>query len=240
MNIAVCDSEKNLCEDISNLILQNKPDANIFTFTTKEDLLRSKENFEIFFLDIKGVGGIEIAKILRRRQNFLNAPKSILIFVTGYNDFMAEAFDVQAFHYLLKPVDKKKFSQVFNRACSEIENFQTQVEKFLFVKVGGMSKKIFLREIFFVESDNKKIIFHMQDKIFESYGKISELEITLGENFYRCHRCYIVNFAKISAYNSESITLTSGEKILLSAKKYSDFVKNFLNYAKNGGLINLN
>lgn len=239
MNIAICDSEKILCDDIANLIRKNNLDAKIFTFTTKDELLKSKLNFEIFFLDIKGVGGIEIAKILRRRQNILNQPKSILIFVTGYDDFMEQAFDVQAFHYLLKPIDAKKFSQVLSRAVDELKNFQSQAEKFLLIKIGGMNKKIFLRDIFFVESNNKKIIFHTVDGNFEIYGKMSALEIMLEENFYRCHRCYLVNLEKIAEYNSDSIKLLNGEKILLTAKKYRDFVKKFMNYAKKGGLINV-
>lgn len=239
MNIAICDSEKILCDDIANLIRKNNLDAKIFTFTTKDELLKSKLNFEIFFLDIKGVGGIEIAKILRRRQNILNQPKSILIFVTGYDDFMEQAFDVQAFHYLLKPIDAKKFSQVLSRAVDELKNFQSQAEKFLLIKIGGMNKKIFLRDIFFVESNNKKIIFHTVDGNFEIYGKMSALEIMLEENFYRCHRCYLVNLEKIAEYNSDSIRLLNGEKILLTAKKYRDFVKKFMNYAKKGGLINV-
>ena len=182
---------------------------------------------------------MEIAKILRRRQNVLNQQKSILIFVTGYDEFMEQAFDVQAFHYLLKPIDTKKFSQVLNRAVDEVKNFQTQAEKFLLIKVGGMNKKIFLRDIFFAESNDKKIILHTVEGFFEIYGKMSALEIVLDENFYRCHRCYLVNFAKISAYNSKSITLSNGEKILLSTKKYNDFVKKFLHYAKKGGVINV-
>ena len=239
MNIAVCDSKKILCENIADLIKKNKPDAKIFSFTSKEDLLKSKENFSIFFLDIKGVNGLEIAKILRRRQNFLNTPHCILIFVTGYEDYTLEAFDVHAFHYLLKPIDEEKFSQVLHRACLEVENFEAQSKNFLLIKVGDIRKKIFLHDIYFVESNNKKVIFHTADEIFETYGKMDAFEIALGKNFFRCHRCFLVNFAKISAYTSDSITLANGEKILISAKKFADFVKNFLLYAANGGLINV-
>lgn len=239
MNIAICDSKKFLCDDIANLIRQNKPDAKIFSFTSKEDLLKCKENFSIFFLDIKGVEGLEIAKILRRRQNFLQTPPSILIFVTGFEDYTLEAFDVHAFHYLLKPIDAKKFSQVLNRACLEVENLEAQTKNFLLIKVGDFRKKIFLQDIYFAESDNKKVIFHTSDGNFETYGKMDAFEVALGENFYRCHRCYLVNLAKISAYNSNLITLANGEEILLASKKFSDFVKKFLNYAANGGLVNV-
>ena len=202
-------------------------------------MLKSKNIFQIYFLDIKGVDGLNIAKILRRREKILQTPPGILIFITGYENFMQQAFDVHAFHYLLKPVDSKKFSQVFNRAVDEIKNLKNFSEKFILIRADGMTKKILLKNIFFVESADKKVLIHTDEKIFEIYGKMDELEIALGENFFRCHRFFIVNLEKISAYNSNTIELVNGEKIFMAEKRYSDFVKNFLIYAKNGGIVNV-
>lgn len=239
MNIAICDDNKLICSDISNLIQKNFLDAKISVFSSKEDLLKSKEIFQIYFLDVKGISGIDAAKIIRRRQEILNLPKSILIFVTGYDEFMSDAFDVHAFHYLLKPIDTKKFSQVLNQAVNELKNIQYQNENFLLIKVDGVTKKIFLQDIFYIESQNKKVVIHTTNEIFEVYGKMNAYEIALAENFFRCHRCYLVNMAKISAYNSDTIQLCNDEKILISAKKFPDFVKSFMDYAQNGGLVNV-
>ena len=239
INISICDSDLKICENIFNLIRAEISGAKISVFKSKDELLKSKTNFEIYFLDIKGVDGLEIAKILRRREFFLNKTPSILIFVTGYEDFMSAAFDVRAFHYLVKPVDVKKFSEVLNRAVDEVKNFQTQAEKFLLIKVEGVTKKIFLRDIFYIESADKKVLIHTAEKIFTTYGKMDALEIALGKNFYRCHRFYLVNLEKISAYNSNTIQLVNGEKIFLAEKRYSNFVKNFLNYAQGGGMVNI-
>ena len=239
INISICDSDLKICEDIFNLIRAELPEAKISVFKSKDELLESKTNFEIYFLDIKGIDGLDVAKILRRREFFLQKSPSILIFITGYENFMSEAFDVHAFHYLLKPVDAKKFSQVLNQAISEVQNFQTQAEKFLLIKVEGVTKKILLKDIFYVESDNKKVIFHTTEKIFTTYGKMDSLEIALGESFFRCHRFYLVNFEKISAYSSTTIQLVNGEKIFMAEKRYADFVKKFLKYAQVGGVVNI-
>ncbi len=239
MNIAICDDNNLICAEISNLILEKIPDAKISVFNSKIDLLTAKTDFEIYFLDIKAVDGIEIAKILRKRQEILNLPKSILIFVTGYNEFMSEAFDVHAFHYILKPIDNEKFFNVLSQAVDEIKNLQSQSENFLLIKVDGVNKKIFLQDIFYIESQNKKVIIHTTTQIFEVYGKINSYEIALQDNFFRCHRCFLVNLAKISAYNSDTIQLCNSEKIFISAKKFPDFVKKFLNYAQSGGLVNV-
>ena len=239
MNIAICDDNNLICAEISNLILKKIPDANIFIFNSKIDLLTAKIDFEIYFLDIKAIDGIEIAKILRRRQEILNLPKSILIFVTGYSDFMSEAFDVHAFHYILKPINAEKFFNILSQAVAEIKNLQSQAENFLLIKVDGVTKKIFLQDILYIESQNKKVVIHTTTQIFEVYGKINSYEVALQENFFRCHRCFLVNLAKISAYTSDTIQLCNGEKIFISTKKFQDFVKKFLNYAQSGGLINV-
>ncbi len=234
INIAICDNNRHACNDILQLIRQQKPNAKIFTFTSKDTLLDAKENFDIFFLDIKGVGGIEIAKTLRERQT-----KSILIFVTGYSEFMSEAFDVNAFHYLLKPIDTKKFAQILDKACAEIENAETQAEKYLLLKVDGVTKKFFLRNIFFIESADKKVILHTTTGNYSAAAKMDALEIALADYFFRCHRCYLANLEKISAYTNDTIQLTNGENILIAGKKYPAFVKNYLRYAKSGGAVNV-
>ena len=239
IKIAICDDNVKICAEISNLIRSQISDAKIFIFNSKNDLLQAKENFSIYILDIKAVDGIEIAKILRQRQEILNSPNFILIFVTGYSEFMFDAFDVHAFHYILKPIDAEKFSKILSQALTEIKNFETQAEKFLLVKVDGVNKKIFLQDILYIESQNKKVAIHTTTGIFETYGKMDACELTLGENFFRCHRCYLVNFAKISAYTSDTIQLCNGEKIFISAKKFQSFVKTFLRYAQDGGLVNV-
>ena len=239
MNIAICDDNLKICAEISNLIRSQISDAEIFIFNSKAELLNAKENFQICFLDIKAVDGIEIAKTLRRRQELINTPKSILIFVTGYTEFMSAAFDVHAFHYLLKPIDAQKFFNVLTQAVAEIQTVQSQLENFLLIKVAGVTKKIFLQDILYIESQNKKVAVHTTLETFEIYGKMDSYEVALGENFFRCHRGYLVNLAKISAYTADTIQLCNGEKIYLAAKKFPAFVKAFLRYAQSGGLVNV-
>lgn len=239
VKIAICDNDKIICNDIANLIHRQKPDAEIFIFNSAEDFLKAKDEFAILFFDVKGFGGMDAARILRRREEISGKPKSILIFVTGYREYMEEAFEVRAFRYLLKPIDTKKFSEVLDRAFRESKTVESRAENFLLIKVGDIKKKIPLQNIFFIESRNKKVVVHTSEGNFETYGKMDALEIALGDFFYRCHRCYLVNPEKILAYGSDMIYLTNGEKIFLSRKKYSDFVKFFMRYAQKGGIINV-
>ena len=237
--IAICDNNLSVCDYIAALIQNHENDIQIFKFTSIEELLRYNGDFSIIFLDIKGVNGLEAARIIRRRQETNNNFKSIIIFITGYSEYMQNAFDVQAFHYLIKPIDEIKFSQVLKCALKEIKLIKTQSERYILIKINDIRKKILLTDIIFVESFNKKVVFHTQDKIYETYGKMNDLEIALGSSFYRCHRCYIVNLEKISAYNQNTIYLTSGKQIMIAQKKYSDFLRVYLKYAREGGFVNV-
>ena len=72
--------------------------------------------------------------------------------------------------------------------------------------------------------------------IIEIYATMEELEGQLGEDFYRCHRAYIVNMAHIMEYDNDSITITNGDRVYLTKKKYGDFVKAYMWYLQNGGI----
>lgn len=241
MKIVVCDDDRIVREQLISLIRGQEPDAEIITFKTGEDMVKSLEDFDISFLDIemKEISGIDIAKHMREEQEKWSKEKSIIIFVTGYREYMEEAFDVNAFHYLVKPVDEKKFHTVFSRALKEISAKTEQKKLSVIIKCSGMQKKILLKDIYYIESSNKKVVFHTKDGKLDTYGKMDDWETELGDSFYRCHRGYLVNLEKITAYNVDTIALTNGDSLILAQKKYSDFIKAYMRYAKDGGIVNV-
>lgn len=93
---------------------------------------------------------------------------------------MEEAFDVNAFHYLVKPIDEDKFTEVFSRAWKEASAFREQAKKYIIVKSFDAQQKLLLKNIYYIESRNKKVIIHTTDKTLEVYGKMEELENSLG------------------------------------------------------------
>lgn len=124
MNIAVCDDDKIILKMIQHMIKNAKPsnteDFAVTTFYTGEDLLSAikgskyipARHFDIIFLDIQmaGINGIETAKAIRADDE-----ETVLIFITAIKQYVFEAFDVSAFHYLLKPINQQKFTSVFCR-----------------------------------------------------------------------------------------------------------------------------
>lgn len=228
MRIAICDDEAHIRESVGTLVRNNLQDCLIDMFCAGEELLSAPEVYDIYFLDIQmpGLDGMETAELLRDGK----AEESVIIFITAFTEFMANAFDVNAFHYLVKPVDEEKFESVFLKALAALHKLQKDADRFIIVKSEDTRVKILTKDIFYVESRGKKIVIHSRGGIVETYGKIGAMEESLGDMFYRCHRCYMVNMGHIKRYNAATIRLVNGDDIILAQKKYPDFVKTFMRF----------
>ena len=228
LSIAICDDEKEIREDLARLVKSAFPDSVVTTYPSGSALIADGTSFVVYLLDIEmpGENGMEIAKRIRQDDK-----DAILVFVTGYEGYMQDAFDVRAFHYLLKPVHEDKLREVLSKAVSEKERNSSKEPASLLIKTGGVSRKVYLGDITYIESNNKKVILHLSDgSDLAMYAKMEEMESHLGGSFFRCHRFFIVNMKYITAYSAEEIMLDGKQSVLMSKRKYADFVKAFLRY----------
>lgn len=153
---------------------------------------------DIVFLDINmpELDGMSLGKILTK----LN-PNIKIIFITAYRDYAAEAFEIKAFDYLLKPYSEKRITEVLNNLTMIKDNSPTkEVEKINKVTVFLDEKMVVLSldEIYYIEVSEKESLVYTQNEIYTSKLKISKWEEILPKNkFYRTHRAYIVNLDKI-------------------------------------------
>ena len=234
IRIAIVDDEKVIREQIKHLIEKKQVESIIDIYASGEELLMDEKCYDIVFLDIQmnGMNGIDTARALRQKTD-----DTILIFITGVKEYVFDAFDVAAFHYLIKPIEENKFRTVYDRAVLEAGKKKQHSMGQLFVKTRSRNVTLEQSDILYIESRAKKVEIHTRNDIVEAYAGIGELEKQLTENFYRCHRGYLVNMAFISEYSSDSITLNNGETIFLTKEKYGEFVKVYMRYLKNGGGI---
>ena len=237
IDIAICDDEKIIRERITDLIEKQGADCRIENFGTGNELLAAGKHFDLIFLDIQmeGINGIETARAIREYDR-----KAVIVFVTAMKEYVFEAFDVAAFHYLLKPTSEKKFTEVFDNAMKEIQwQQQTQENPTLFIKTKNRSFTINQSEIIFIESRMKKVAIHTTGDVLEVYAVMNKLESVLGSSFYRCHRGYLVNMAHITEYSNNMIDMDNGEKVYLTKEKYQEFVKVYMRYLRNGGIASV-
>ena len=234
IRIAIVDDEIVLREQIKNLIEKKQTQCVVDTFSSGEDLLGSDKYYDIVFLDIQMdvMNGIDTARAFREK-----AQETVLIFVTGVKEYVFDAFDVGAFHYLIKPIQEEKFLSVYDRAILETAKCRKQGQEPVFIRTRTKNITLDQGSILYIESRAKKVEIHTRTEVLEAYAAIGELERRLYPGFYRCHRGYLVNMAFITGYSKDSITLRGGETILLAKEKYGEFVKVYLRYLKDGGGI---
>ena len=228
------DDEKAIREHICGLVEERQPESRIEAYATGEELLASGKRFDIVFLDIQmeGMNGIKAARNLREKNANLGVEDTVLVFITGIKDYVFDAFDLYAFQYLLKPIDERKFAEVLEKAVREAA--KKKERRVLFIKSRNLT--LDQSEILYIESRAKKVEIHTVRQTIEIYAAMDELEGQLGDEFYRCHRAYIVNMDCITEYDSESITLTNGDRVYLTKKKYGEFVKAYMWHLQNGGV----
>jgi len=235
VRIAICDDEKNIRELIGKKVTTLYPDADIIFCQSGEELLLSDKHIDILFLDIQmaGKNGMETARELRKRGNHV-----VLIFVTAVDEYVFQAFDVGAFHYIVKPIEDAKFADVLQKAVDEV-NFrstkeQVPEERYLMINNSGVHTKVILDEIVYAEVFNRKIVIHKMNETIEYYGKMSDLQELAGDNFFRPHRAYLINFKYVEKYDATTVYLEKGNA-LMAKQNYPEFVKKYMKYNQKRG-----
>jgi Response regulator of the LytR/AlgR family len=236
--IAVCDDIPIECADIAKqietILKQSNTDFMIKKFFGGLELIQSRESFDIIFLDIKmpNINGMELAKQIRKQGR-----QSLIIFITSASEYVFDAFDVEAFQYLLKPIQTDKLKNVLEKATKKMQ-IDANID-FLMISANRQIQKVFLKDILYIESIGRIAKIHCNNGTLETYEQIGILEDKLSDKFFfRCHKCFLVNLNFVDAFNKTEVRLENGEKIMLAKRRYEDFQKAILSYMKiKGGII---
>jgi len=157
------------------------------------------EAIDLVFLDIQmpDLKGTTLAGLLPENCK--------VIFTTAYAEYAIEGFDLNAVDYLLKPITFERFLQAVNK----LESSKKEGEiKTITVKSGYDLHKIFLNDIYFIESDGEYVHFHTKSKKVMSYQSLKSLEKILDPSlFMRVHRSYIVNKTKVRALKGRDLSI---------------------------------
>ena len=164
LSIAVCDDEVIECckiaGKIKELLKEMKIPCVIQQFFSGRELLQSCDQFDIIFLDIimRNLDGIQTAQIFREK-----AFDKMLIFISSSREYVFDTYDVEAFWYLLKPIDEKKLKRVLQKAVRKTE---THSQEFMIVTKERQKKKVFLDNIYYFEIKGRQIDIHETTSIF--------------------------------------------------------------------------
>lgn len=170
-----------------------------------------------------------------------------IIFITTYNNYTIQTFQITTFNYLLKPIQINKLNQILNQFKKTkspiqlpqhtkilIKNFNQHNIKKLIIQNINNFKIIPLKNIFYLQNKinythlflqkNKKIITNQTLKNYKTF--------LINFKFFHIHQSYLINLNHIKKYikkNNNKIIINNKQHLNLSHKKKQQFLNHFLN-----------
>lgn len=229
MQIAICDDEKIFRNELKSLLVEYKKDRrlnlDIYEFANGESLFKNDIIFDMVFLDYQmpNLNGMETARKLREKNAFCS-----IVFVTNYPDFVLESFEVNPYRFFVKPLT---FSMIENLLNSYI--IQRKKLAPLIINDYDGQKIVESKDIIYLEGEGKYCVVRTNLETLHSSKTLSAVFDLLPQYcFYRVHKSYVVNLYCIQRINNNEITLTNGEKVVISRNKIADFKKAYKNFVK--------
>lgn len=212
LRIAICDDDNTfacILEDAVRMEVREiglRAETDVF-FDGSELVayMEQGNRYDLIFIDIEmgDINGITAARQIREINRSV-----LLIYVSGYDQYLKELFEVEPFRFLSKPLDMDRFRRYFREACKRISD--TTVNYFF--TFNKEIRKVVLKDVAYFESRNRIIHIFLSDGTIEQfYGRLNEVEQNLMTSklyFLRIHQSFLVNYDYINKMNYTDVTIS--------------------------------
>ena len=216
LRIGICDDQNEAREflrfELEKLLIEGEEEI-VYEFSTGAGavhwLQKHPGEIDLLFLDVEmeGMNGMQAAEQIRSFNQ-----EMLLVFVTGYADYVFDGYRVNAVDYMLKPVQRERLSELLGRIRKKMAARTNQ--EYVFKNTEG-TYRFPLSEISYFYSDKRKVNLVSQEKEYSFYGKLDEVAEKLSESFVRIHQRYLVNPEKVEYIGSDSV-LMEGKRLPMS------------------------
>lgn len=228
LKIAVCDDEpadRSYLTELTRrwaegagytVCLDGFPSAESFLFHYAED-----SRYQILLLDIEmgEMDGVTMARKIRQQNDAVQ-----IIFITGYSDYISEGYEVDALHYLMKPVQEQKLFQVLDRAVGKLR----KNERMLTLELGGEMVRLPVHQIRYAQVQGNYVTIHGKAD-YTVRMTLGELESQLDDRFFRVGRSAVVNLSCITRVTKTDIYLSGGGTVPLPRGGYEKVNRAIIN-----------
>ena len=236
IKFAICDDEPLMAQELAghlaDYMKENLITAySVSSFSDGRALLDAIDRFDVIFLDIQmeQPDGMETAKLLRRRGDH-----SLLVFVTVLKELVFDAFQVEAYDYLLKPLDRARFKQTMERVLRSLDR---KTAEDIVIQRGTGCEVVLLSDIVYCEVLGRKIYLHKHDgTVSDYYDKLEDLERRVDGRFFKCHRSFLVNLDYVRGCQDGQVLLDQGECIPASRLRERELTQALLRHMKERGI----
>ena len=226
--IAICDDDETQLQLLHSLVslwsrrsghpceIHSFPSGEAFLFAFDENSC-----YDILLLDIEmdGISGIGLARHIRRERH-----RAEIIFITSHFEFISEGYEVDALHYLTKPVPEEKLAQVLDKAVSRLSVEPPS----LVITCEDETVRLYEKDILYAEAFLHYLSIHTVKKEYRIRENISSFEKRLSDDFFRVHRSYLISLKHVVGISRTSVTLEGNVELPLARGKYDAVNRAFI------------
>ena len=236
ITFAICDDDPRMARELAGHLADYLREKSITAYSASSfpngrALLESRGSFDVIFLDIQmeQPDGMAAARLLRQRGD-----RSLLIFITVLKECVFDSFQVEAFDFLLKPLDSARFHQTMDRVLRSLEQ---RAAESLVIQRGTGCEVVLLSDIVYCEVLGRKVYLHKNDGTVSGYyDRLEDLERRVDGRFFKCHRSYLVNLDYVRGCQDGQVLLPQGERIPVSRLRERELTQALLRYMKERGI----
>ena len=236
ITFAVCDDEPPMAQELAGHLADYMKenavvDYSVSSFSHGRALLESGGSFDAIFLDVQmeQPDGMETARLLRQRGD-----RSLLVFVTVLKECVFDSFQVEAFDYLLKPLDGARFRQTMDRLLHALTR---RAAENIVIQRGTGCEVVPLSDLVYCEVLGRKVYLHKTDgAVTGYYGRLEDLERRVDGRFFKCHRSYLVNLDYVRGCQAGQVLLSQGERIPASRLRERELTQALLRRLRERGI----
>lgn len=220
LRIAICDDEIQARDALRfqlEKVTDDRMEQIVYEFNSGARAVHWLEKhpgeIDLLFLDVEmdEMNGMEAAMEIRKFNQDI-----IIVFVTGYTDYVFDGYKVGALDYIIKPASTDRLKQLVNRVRATVA--EQSDDYYSFQNIDG-TFKLSLRDILYFYSDRRLIYVVTAGKEYFFYDKMNNVAAQLSDNFVRVHQRYLVNGKKVDQIKSSAVVVSSIELPISRALK---------------------
>ena len=229
MHIAIVEDDPNIQQQLSAYIEKFYEDDphryQLSVFSDGDEILEDyRADYDLILLDIqmKRLNGLETAEKIRELDRDV-----YLVFVTNLANYAIRGYSVQAFDFVLKPVNYMMLRQLLQRIDKLVSARQ---QRYVTLPTDLGLTRIDVSQIFYVETEAHFLIIKTDQGEYRMRDTMKNMEAVLDKyGFFRCNNCYLVNLKHVERVDGSSI-FVRGEELAISRPRYKAFMETLTGY----------